>query len=118
MQQHAAVRSPRDVAGSDWAWYDVTLRMDGRKFGLPFGQGPAITGEPQAGDVVSLVVMGVRSVHHNGSLEEWADDWGQNPGDHGTQRMYRQWTRLSRRFRAFLGPELFSAYTDETQDDI
>jgi hypothetical protein len=102
----------------DMRWFDVTLHMGGREFCIPFGLMPLAGERPETGDVMSAVTLGVRSVYHNPTLREWADEWGFSPANDIRAGVYTQWREVMGRFRAWLPDGKFHAYMDETEDDI
>lgn len=112
---------PPPETGSKWdleaTWYDITLHYDGRTFELPFAVGPAWTTPPEAGDVMSTVTMGVRSVRNNESFEEWASEWGRDPESQEQLKIWQQWLKIEEQFSAFLG-SLADTYIYDTEDDI
>ncbi len=114
--------TPRDRAPEgeqnpgDMNWWDVTLRMDGREISLPWGMGPAAGDEPELGDVMSMMTMGVRAVINNRDFEAWCDEWGWSPDTEGRYEMYEQWIRHSGNLSEFLR-DRFDAYLWDTTDD-
>jgi hypothetical protein len=98
-------------------WWDVTLRMDGRRLTVPFGMGYGHHGrQPGAREVLSSLLSDTASTENNASFEEWAGDYGYDTDSRKAERTYKQVVRQAERLRTFLGAK-YDAYLWETEQD-
>jgi hypothetical protein len=108
----------RDPHAADMSWFYVRVRFpSGSALTVPYGLGPALTGEPETTDVMSTLLMGVRSVVNNPGYEQWCDEWGTDPETEGRHDDWLTWLKITDAFREGLGAK-FDDYLYDTEDDV
>ena len=90
--------------------FRVRMTAHGRRMELDFFMGNAITGVPQAEDVLDCLqsdssVMGM-------DFEEWCGDLGYDPDSRKAEKMYRETDRQARRVFRFMGREMFDEFQE------
>lgn len=91
------------------------FNRDGRTFTCFFSMGPALTGPPEAGDVLDCLASDSAGYENAGSFEEWAAEYGYDEDSRKAYRTYQQVERQRGELGGFLGRQAFEELLWETE---
>jgi hypothetical protein len=94
-------------------WYRVTLHMGRRQMTVPFGMGPALTGEPEAAEVLDSLASDASSFENAAGFEDWASEFGYDTDSRKAERVWDQTEAQTLSLRRFLGDK-YEAYVWHT----
>jgi hypothetical protein len=95
-------------------WYRVTLRMGRRQMTVPYGMGPALTGEPEAAEVLDSLASEAASFENADGFEDWASEFGWDTDSRKPERVWDQTEAQTIKLRQFLGDK-YDAYLWHTE---
>jgi hypothetical protein len=82
--------------------YRVTLRYGRRQMTVPWSQGPAITHDPDAADVLDALASDATGFEQARDFEDWASEYGYDPDSRKAERTYKAIERQTRQLKQFL----------------
>ena len=92
--------SDMPAGSSHWR---VILTRSGKRMTVPFSQGPAISREPTAEDVLDCLASDAASFENAQSFEDWASEYGYDADSRKAERIYRAVEKQTVKLRAFMG---------------
>lgn len=92
--------SDMPAGSSHWK---CTFRRDNLRMTIPFSQGPAISGEPTAEDVLECLLSDSASVENAGSFEDWCSEFGYDQDSRKAESVFRACKDQAAKLRKFLG---------------
>lgn len=92
--------------------WTVTLKRGRRRLTTPYWTGAAVSGEPEASDVLGCLLLDASSAEGR-TFDEWCSDLGYSNDSRSAERAYRACAALLPRLRAFLGDLYDSAQSAE-----
>lgn len=108
------IASPREKApfpGPEMDWWNVQLRMGGKRMRVTFGMGTGNDGrKPSVAEVLDNLLSEVTEEPYG----DWCAEFGYDPKDREPYRMYRAICRYNDKLREFLG-DSFEEYVSETE---
>lgn len=108
------VASPRENApfpGPVMDWWNVQLRMGGKRMRVTFGMGTGNGGEKPS---PVLVLADLLTEVTDESYEDWCGEFGYDPESREHRHTWRLIQLYTKRLREFLGDK-FDAYVHETE---
>lgn len=108
------VASPRENAplpGPAMDWWNVQLRMGGKRMRVTFGMGKGSGGEKPS---PALVLADLLTEVTDESYQDWCGEFGYNPESREHRHTWHLITVYTGRLREFLGDK-FDEYVNETE---
>ncbi len=107
------IASPREKAPypGPMDWWNVQLRMGGKRMRVTFGMGKGWDGEKPS---PALVLANVLDEVTEESYEEWCSEFGYDPQSREHRHTWRLIQLYTQRLREFLGDK-FDEYVSETE---
>lgn len=89
--------------------YKVTLRGFGRRMTISYSMGPALTGEPEAVDVLDCLISDSDCIE--GGFDEFCGNCGYNSDSRKAEKIYRACVATSKKLHRFLGDKFNQFHT-------
>ena len=82
---------------------------------VTFSQGSAISGEPEAAEVLNAVACDAASYNDAKTFEDFADELGYDPDSRKAEKIYNACGKSADNLKTLLGPELYEALLYDTE---
>lgn len=91
------------------------LRRGKRRITVYFSQGPAISREPTAEDVLDCLASDAAGVENARSFEDWCGEYGYDTDSRKAERIYNVVRRQADALRRLLGDDLYNTLLWDTE---
>lgn len=83
--------------------YECALHMDARTMKVPFSQGPAVKGAPDAASVLDCLASDSSSFENNHSFEDWCAEYGYDSDSRKHEKTFKAVEKEAAALQKFLG---------------
>ena len=112
--------NPNMAADNEWMrganHWKVTFRCAGRTMTTYFSQGPAISREPSAEDVLDCLASDACGIDNAaGDFEQWASEYGYDTYSRKAERTFRACQKAAEKLERLLGYEAYQELLYKTE---